>query len=136
MSRVAVLTVTHDSAAVIDAWCAGIEALKASDLVDVECVVVDQASDDGTPDRVRGATLVRNATNSGFAQGCVDAIAALRERSEHLLFLNPDVVIEPAARAALVAALAQDPRPAPVTPPVRGAGVATRVPDRPASTRA
>ncbi|MCC7169228.1 MAG: glycosyltransferase family 2 protein [Planctomycetes bacterium] len=136
MSRVAVLTVTHDSAAVIDAWCAGIEALKASDLVDVECVVVDQASDDGTPDRVRGATLVRNATNSGFAQGCVDAIAALRERSEHLLFLNPDVVIEPAALAALVAALAQDPRLAAVTPLVRGAEGSTRVPARPAYARA
>lgn len=136
MGRVAVLTVTHDSAAVIDAWCAGIEALTASELVDVECVVVDQASDDGTPDRVRGATLVRNATNTGFAQGCVDAIAALRERSEHLLFLNPDVVIEPAALAALVAALAQDPRLAAVTPLVRGADGSTRVPARPAYARA
>lgn len=136
MGRVAVLTVTHDSAAVIDAYGAGIDALRADARVAIECVVVDQASHDGTPERVRGVTLVRNATNTGFAQGCVDAIAALREPAEFLLFLNPDVVIPPADLVALVDTLAADPGLVAVTPLVRGGDSTLRVPARPAYARA
>lgn len=135
MSRVAVLTVTHDSAAVVDAYCAGIAALRASTTHAIECVVVDQASCDDTVARATGVTVVRNATNSGFARGCIDAVAALREPADHLLFLNPDVVLTGPALAELVDALDHDATLAAVTPRLRGADGALRVPARPAYRR-
>ncbi len=131
MKRVAVLTVTHDSRAVIDAYCAGIDALRADGSVDVECVVVDQDSHDDTVARLRGVTIVRNPRNTGFARGCIDAIGALRDCADALLFLNPDVALPPAALRTLLQALAADRTLAAVTPLLRGADGVPRVPARP-----
>lgn len=57
-----------------------------------ELVVLDNASEDGTADAVAAAvpsaTVIRSATNTGFAAGCNRAAQAATK--ELLLFLNPD----------------------------------------------
>ena len=61
---------------------------------DVECevIVVDNASQDGTPDMVQAeypnARLLRRATNDGFAVGVNEGFA--NARGEAFLLLNPD----------------------------------------------
>src|SRR6185437_9280525 len=62
--------------------------------VTVDAVVVDNASGDGTAERVRGhapwAQVVELARNDGFAAGCNAAIARLGGAGVVVL-LNPDV---------------------------------------------
>lgn len=68
-----------------------------------ELIVVDNASSDGTAAAVAGAgldvDLVRSPANLGFAAGC--NLGAERASGALLLFLNPDVVPERGAIAAL-----------------------------------
>jgi GT2 family glycosyltransferase len=82
----------------------------AGDL-DVECIVVDNASDDDSAGMVRrefpGVRLVALARNVGFAAANNRGIACSRGR--HVLALNPDVVVRPGALAAMVAKLDGDP---------------------------
>ena len=60
--------------------------------VEFEVVVVDNASQDGTPEMIASqfprATLVRRATNDGFARAVNEGFAVAR--GEALLVLNPD----------------------------------------------
>jgi GT2 family glycosyltransferase len=82
-----IVIVTYNSADVID------ECLDACRLVPgASIVVVDNASQDGTADRVRrrsDAELIANSTNRGFAGAVNQGFAALRD--EHaILILNPD----------------------------------------------
>jgi GT2 family glycosyltransferase len=60
--------------------------------VEFEIVVVDNASQDGTPEMVAAefsrATLVRRTANDGFARGVNDGFAIAR--GEAFLVLNPD----------------------------------------------
>jgi len=84
---------------------------------DVDLVVVDNASSDGTPawldeiaadPRVR---VIRNATNRGFAAACNQGLAAIAERSPELLvILNNDLVVTPGWTATLRRHLRNDPR--------------------------
>lgn len=59
-------------------------------------IVIDNASSDGSVDRLVGVDLpvevIRNSTNRGFAAACNQA--ARGSCAEYLLFLNPDVVME------------------------------------------
>jgi GT2 family glycosyltransferase len=75
---------------------------------DDELIVVDNASEDGTPDAVRelapGAVVVESGANLGFAAGC-DA-GADRSSGELLLFLNPDATVAPGFRDAIERPLA------------------------------
>ena len=63
--------------------------------VQYEVIVVDNASQDGTPEMVAEefpqATLVRRSTNAGFAAGVNEGIA--HARGEAFLLLNPDSLI-------------------------------------------
>ena len=72
-----------------------------------EAVVVDNASQDGTAERVAaacpGAIVIRNQRNLGFARGCNQAAAAAQ--SPLLLFLNDDAIPSPGSLAGLAAAL-------------------------------
>lgn len=72
-----------------------------------EALVVDNASRDGTPERIAAAfpdaLVIRNARNRGFAQGCNQAAA--RARGEVLVFLNDDALPTPGSLAGLAAAL-------------------------------
>ena len=71
-----------------------------------EVVVVDNGSVDGTAQRVAGGypevTLVEPGRNLGFAGGC-NAGAARCGPVDYLLFLNPDVRVQPGALDRLVA---------------------------------
>ena len=69
---------------------------------DVEVIVVDNASQDGTADAVTGAEVVRNERNLGYAGGMnVGIRRALELGADAVLLLNNDVEVEPGAIAAL-----------------------------------
>jgi hypothetical protein len=71
---------------------------------DVDVIVVDNASVDGTADAVEGVELIENERNLGYAGGMNVGIRhALARGAEAVLLLNNDVVVEPGSVAALVA---------------------------------
>lgn len=76
-----------------------------------EIVVVDNASGDGSVERAAavasGVRFVRNAENRGFARAANQG-AALASR-DVLLFLNPDVRLEPGCARGLAEALGRRP---------------------------
>jgi GT2 family glycosyltransferase len=87
----------------------------------VEVVVVDNASRDGSADAIAAhcptVTLVRSATNLGFAAGV--NLAARHARGAALLILNPDARLLPGALEHLLWALEGMPRAALVAPALR-----------------
>lgn len=105
MLDLTVVIVTWNSAAVIGDCLGSLAAAGAGAAFRV--VVVDNASADDTPRRVRealpSARLVENAGNAGFAAANNRAFALADSR--YLLLLNPDTVVRPGALGALVAFL-------------------------------
>lgn len=100
---VGVVVVTYRSARTIRRC---LELLLASDVV-VRIVVVDNASDDGTPDlleeiasRQERVTLIRNSDNRGFGAACNQGASALG--TPWVAFINPDCYVEPDAMLRLV----------------------------------
>jgi GT2 family glycosyltransferase len=72
---------------------------------DVDVIVVDNASEDGTAEAVTGAEVIRNERNLGYAGGMnVGIRRALERGADAVLLLNNDVEVEPAAIDAMVAA--------------------------------
>jgi GT2 family glycosyltransferase len=72
---------------------------------EVDVIVVDNASEDGTADAVTGVELIRNERNLGYAGGMnVGIRGALERGADAVLLLNNDVEVEPGAVAALAAA--------------------------------
>ena len=105
-SEVAITIVTYNSAPYI-ARC--LESISSQDLAGIDVVVVDNASSDGTLDRLAGRVrIVRNAINVGFAAGQNQAIA--QTDSEWVLALNPDVRLESNFISTLLAAGRADPQ--------------------------
>jgi GT2 family glycosyltransferase len=91
---VAVIVVAHDSARELPATLAAVRGqLRDGD----ELVVVDNASSDGSADALRlpdaRFSLVRNATNAGFA--AANNIGARGARAPWLATLNPDTLAQP-----------------------------------------
>jgi GT2 family glycosyltransferase len=86
---VGIVIVTYNSQEVIG------ECLEAClQLPDIQIVVVDNNSKDGTLDQVRrrpGVRLIANRDNRGFAAACNQGIALLNTR--FVLMLNPDTVL-------------------------------------------
>lgn len=74
-------------------------------------IVIDNASTDGScdalpaPDARLPLTLVRNASNRGFAAACNQGAAG--SRADYLLFLNPDTVATTAALDGVIQLLEQ-----------------------------
>jgi N-acetylglucosaminyl-diphospho-decaprenol L-rhamnosyltransferase len=68
-------------------------------------IVVDNASSDGSSERLRSAGLplvvIANPANRGFAVACNQGAGG--STADYLLFLNPDVVLEPCALEESVA---------------------------------
>ena len=115
--RVSAVVVAHDSAAVI-VDC--LEALAPAARV----LVIDNASRDDTATIVARtlptATLVRNARNLGFGNGCNQALA--RVETEFALVINPDAVLSAGALEALIAAADRYPEAAMLGPAVTTPG--------------
>lgn len=87
MSEVGIVIVTYNSGCEIGACLDAALASRA------EVLVVDNASSDGTLAEVarRGAHVIANSSNRGFAAAVNQGFAALR--CPYILLLNPDVVI-------------------------------------------
>ncbi|MCZ0812591.1 MAG: glycosyltransferase family 2 protein [Pseudomonadota bacterium] len=97
--RVTVVTVAHNSLAVLPAMLASLPQ-------GARTVIVDNASQDGAAlaglaDQ-HGARLIRNKDNLGFGAAC--NIGASGTITEFLFFLNPDARLAPDALHALVTA--------------------------------
>jgi len=78
---------------------------------DREVIVVDNGSDDGTPDRVErdfpGFRLLRNRDNRGYPAANNQGAAAAR--GEFLLFLNPDTAVPSGALEWMLDELIRNP---------------------------
>jgi GT2 family glycosyltransferase len=101
---IAVVLVTHESAAVIGRCLAAL-----ADIPALEVVVVDNASTDATASLVRAARreLVVLERNRGFAAAA--NIGARHARAARLCFLNPDCLLTASAVALARAAWAENP---------------------------
>lgn len=79
--------------------------------IEFEVIVVDNASQDGTPEMVMAefphATLVRRSDNAGFAYGANQGMATARGRA--LLLLNPDTELTEETLPPMLAYLRQHP---------------------------
>lgn len=100
--ELSILVVTHDHAGEIDDCLEAAVAQARADLR-VEVIVADNASVDGTPERVRAhgapVRLLPMGANRGFAAGMNAAFAASSGR--WVLLLNPDCAMDPGCAGAL-----------------------------------
>jgi GT2 family glycosyltransferase len=96
-SRVAVVTVTHQSADLIERCVASVA--KAA-----QVIVIDNASDDGTPVVVRRAAgkaqVIESPVNRGFGTGCNQGFEKIEV--EFALLMGPDSTIDGTSLTALV----------------------------------
>lgn len=105
---VSVVIVTWNSAEHVDRCLTSLAA--ARDGGEIECIVVDNDSADGTVARVQAhpwVRLHRNEVNGGFAVG--SNIGMRMATSDLVMLLNPDTAVEPGALDALVAHLQAHP---------------------------
>ena len=111
--RVAVLAVTHHSAAVIGDCLRSLGGAQ-------EVIVVDNASEDASRAIVAGAVphvrLFHNRVGLGFGNGANIGLAAVTR--EFVLLINPDAVMAEGAVAKLLAAADRYPRAAMLTPTI------------------
>jgi len=108
---VVVVVLNHNGLADTEACLASLGAL---DYPHAQVVVVDNASTDGSAERLRAAfpaaTVIETSTNLGFGGGCNVGIREAFERGADLVWLlNNDAVVEPGALTELVGAAASDP---------------------------
>lgn len=77
----------------------------------LQVVVIDNASDDGSVERLRAfqpeATVIERSDNGGFAAGVNDGFRNCS--ADVVILLNPDTEVRPGALAALVARLRERP---------------------------
>jgi N-acetylglucosaminyl-diphospho-decaprenol L-rhamnosyltransferase len=101
LARAAAVVVTYNSEDVIEACLAALPA-------DVRVIVVDNASTDRTVQRIRGAEVIANPTNRGFAAAVNQGFRGTP--AEVVLVMNPDVrlrsSLEPLSEASLKHGLA------------------------------
>jgi N-acetylglucosaminyl-diphospho-decaprenol L-rhamnosyltransferase len=104
---VSLVAINYNGAALIERFLAGV---RVSDYEPLEVIVVDNASSDESPARyeaAEGVQLVRSDQNLGFGRGC--NLGAEHARGELLLFMNPDVELEPDTISVLVRDLRETP---------------------------
>ena len=108
MSLVSVIIVTWNN---VDEIAACLETVKSQSYRSLEVIVIDNASHDGTADVVAKdfphVQLHRNGTNVGFSRGCNQGID--QTQGDFLLFLNPDVRLNPTYVERLLEGLESDP---------------------------
>ncbi|GAB6843161.1 GT2 family glycosyltransferase [Methylorubrum rhodinum] len=93
------VVVAHDSAGALP------DCLAALTREGVRTLVVDNASRDASVAvaRAHGAHVIRNARNEGYGRANTLGVRAA-EGASHVLILNPDLILQPGAAAALMAA--------------------------------
>ena len=96
------------------AWLA-VRSLQTSQPPPSEILIVDNASGDGSAERLRasleGVRILESPHNAGFSGGCnVGIHAALDSGAALVLLVNSDAVLAPGALEHLSGALARDPR--------------------------
>lgn len=104
---VSVIAINYNGAALLHEWVGGV---RASDYPNLEILVVDNASTDDTAAQVAtlpDVRLVASAENLGFGGGC--NLGARESTGELLLFMNPDVRLDPEAISVLVDDLLRTP---------------------------
>ncbi|MCJ2085703.1 glycosyltransferase family 2 protein [Methylobacterium sp. E-005] len=99
MPRLVAIVVAHDSAAVLPACLAALAAQH------VPAIVVDNASRDASVSiaEAAGAQVIRNACNEGYGRANNRGVRAA-VTAEHVLIVNPDVILHPGAVDALLTA--------------------------------
>ncbi len=102
MPQVSVCIVNWRTRRYLDQCLTSLEAQRKS--LALEAIVVDNASGDGSVELVREnydwVTLIANRENLGHAEGNNQCLEAAQ--GEHLLLLNPDIVVTPGAIEHLV----------------------------------
>ncbi|MGU3327211.1 glycosyltransferase family 2 protein [Methylobacterium mesophilicum] len=101
MASLVAVVVAHDSADVLPACLAALARQH------VPAIVVDNASRDASVSvsEAAGARVIRNPGNEGYGRANNIGVAAA-ETAERVLVVNPDVVLQPGAVDALLAAAA------------------------------
>jgi GT2 family glycosyltransferase len=103
--RLSVIVVAYNCRALLRGCLESLEL--ASDELELELIVVDNASSDGTAAMVRerfpGVKLIASEENIGFARA--NNLALASSSGERLLFLNPDTVVPRGSLARALAAL-------------------------------
>ena len=106
--RVSVIIISYQ---VRDLLRSCLQSLLVQPGVEVEWIVVDNCSTDGSAEMVEhefpAVRLIRNATNVGFSRANNQALAVAN--GEYLALINPDTESPPGALAACVAAFARHP---------------------------
>ncbi|MEL6063615.1 MULTISPECIES: glycosyltransferase [unclassified Methylobacterium] len=99
MPRLVAIVVAHDSAAALPACLAALAGQH------VPAIVVDNASRDASVAVAEeaGARVIRNARNEGYGRANNRGVRAA-ETAEHVLIVNPDVILRPGAVDALLTA--------------------------------
>jgi GT2 family glycosyltransferase len=112
---VSLIVVTYNSAALLPDFFA---ALATTTYAPYEVLVVDNASQDSTPQLVAAdypaAQLIANRENQGFGRACNQGARAAR--GEFVVFLNPDVFVTPDWLTILVRRMAAYPDAAIICP--------------------
>jgi len=105
---VSILITTYNSASVLKTC---LDSVLQQDYTDLEIIIVDNASSDGTRAVLRDfetrVRVIYNHENRGFAGGQNQAMAAAR--GEWLLSLNPDVILKPDFLSQLLKAISSVP---------------------------
>lgn len=98
--------------------------LRASEAYRLQVFVVDNGSDDGTPDVLREhhpEVFTTVSSNLGFAHGCNQGVrAALELGGEYaaVLYLNPDAIMQPGSLDRLMDVLLSSPEVGAVSPQI------------------
>lgn len=121
---VSLIVVTYRSAALAPDAVESVMRSAGHAGLDVELIVVDNASDDGSAEvmaaRFPGATVIRNGSNVGFGRACNQGFAVAR--GDWWLLLNPDARTAQDALGHLVLFATAHPSAAAVAPRLVGAG--------------
>ncbi len=111
-SRVFILVLCHNG---LELTLACLDSLRQQTYAHSEVLVIDNASQDGTPEAIRAAYpdlgLIRTGANLGYAGGNNVGIRVALQRGADVIFLvNNDTLLAPDCVARLVGALEADPR--------------------------
>ncbi|MEQ8763926.1 MAG: glycosyltransferase [Planctomycetota bacterium] len=116
-STLACITVTHNSAAVVDAFLDGIAELEAARQTTVETWIIDNASEDDTLSRLEAGIAARglehvhviaSPDNRGWCAGNNLGLRAAGSR-DWVLYLNPDVRLSADGLDRLIEAITSHP---------------------------